>query len=115
MSLLKINFTFYKVDHSELSNDFIFQKRRAVVEMFKDAGFGDIVENGENKFANEFATPVEDTLYLPENDLFISYAFVFPARHGDISELLTNGIPKLFHNVNSNNLPFRLIVHTIFT
>ena len=64
MPQLEINFMFFRVDHSPLDNDFIFKKRREIAQMFENCGFGEIVENGENKFANTFAIPLLSRVFM---------------------------------------------------
>lgn len=115
MPQLEINFMFFRVDHSPLDNDFIFKKRREIAQMFENCGFGEIVENGENKFANTFAIPITDEYFEPENDLYIAYSLVIPCLHGEMQQLLMNGIPELYRDVNNIDLPFRLVTHVIYT
>ena len=91
----RISFQFFHRTHDPISNDLQFRIRKRVAEMMRTCEFGEITEAEDSKFVNQYAIPITDDYFIPENDLFISYRFGYPIIHGNLGRLLNNEIPEL--------------------
>lgn len=102
---LIIDFYFSLNEDGDINNGTIYRIRKYVVEMFRDYGFGDIVEEENDLFSNIQARPyisgfVDDT----HREMYIGYRF--NAREtNNLPQLLTTGIPNLYDTID-NNFPF---------
>ncbi len=95
-----------------IPNQTIYTLRQEVSRMFQTYGFGDVLETSPTTFANVNATPAIDVYDQVEEELHISYYWMFPLRVGDIMRLTIEGIPNLhiFANGLGCNLIFRTVI-----
>ena len=92
--LVELAMTFHTADHSPICNSTIRDIRERVAQMLENSEFGRKLENGD-QFGNEFAIPITDQYFDVDNELFISFSWIYPFRHGNFTELVTNGLFQL--------------------
>jgi len=107
MRELHVQFIFHGVKDQPMTNDLIFQLRREVSRRLEASGFGASIELEDGRtFENDFAVPVIDAYIDYENELHISYIWLYPLAlgHGDMAELVNNQIPRLMDFVSELNV-----------
>lgn len=104
MEHIDINFLFYDQDDTErtFSNHQLYEIRHEVSRVMEEAGFGAVMENGPEHFANTWAVPIDDVYLQPENHLFIAFSWRAPLIHGNLTSLVTHGIARLTEFVREN-------------
>lgn len=106
MRELHVQFIFHGERENPMSNDVQYQLRREVSRSLETAGFGASMEIEGHQFENEFAVPVIDLFIDYENELHITFIWLYPLSlgHGDMAELVTNQIPRLMEFVRERNV-----------
>lgn len=97
-ALVELTLTFHTQDHSPICNSTLRQIREQVAQMLENSEFGRKLEN-DDQFGNEFAIPVIDQYFDVDNELFLSFSWVYPLRHGNFKELITTGLFQLKSHV----------------
>lgn len=108
MTEFDLSFTFSKDLSENIENDELFHLRHMIAHALRNAGFGEIIVEAEDRFRNTHATPLNDMYYVPENHLFINFSWGYPLIHGDIVNLISEGIPMI---VNTAWMHYN--IHTI--
>lgn len=115
---VEIDFNFIVFHNNEIINHETEQIiRYAIVEMLRDCGYGSIINEDDGGVVNTYARPFNVGYSGGEhNEFFVGYTFPFnnDIDHGNLSELLTQGIPHFFDNM-TNQLPdIRVYVRTTY-
>ena len=73
-----------------IPNNLIYEIRRKLAETMRSSGFGAVRELDEHKFLNENAKACIDEYYRFDNELHITYIWIFPLEtgKGDLERLL---------------------------
>ena len=100
--MTRLSFQFLYRTHDPIENHVVYNIRKDIANMMRDCEFGEVLEQDESKFINEYAIPTTDDLFIPENDLFISFAFELPLRHGNLARLLVEEIPQFYRHINDD-------------
>lgn len=104
MSEFYLDFVFIKIGNTPFTEDECINIRRQVCTMMNAANFGTISENNGH-FANEYAIPLEDNPQeLNPHILTMTYAFIFPLAHGDLTFIFQNGLTRLGEIGRQNNV-----------
>ena len=100
---LHLNFVCHEHD---IDNDTLYQIRKCVAEMFRDSGFGDVIEDVNDTFRNEHITPnVVAFIGEDHREMFIGFLFnLDEILHGELPDLLIRGIP-FFVNMITHRFP----------
>lgn len=111
MRELSIKFIFQGLGGEEMTNDTMFQLRQELARILNICEFGAIIQHADGTFENDFANPVIDTFIAFENELHISFLWLYPLTlgHGDIVTLITQYVPGLatFAENHNASLTFR--------
>ena len=104
MSEFFLDFIFYTHDDITLRDDLVRTCRNAIADIMEHARFGAKTEN-DGRFGNTYAIPIDDIPH-PETPhiLKISYAFIYPLMHGDLSYLISEGLTELSEVGRRNHL-----------
>lgn len=86
---IELSFSFYYLDHREISNDVRYQLRRQIANMFELCHFGEMHEDQ--------LIPIRDDYVERDNVLFILFSFPNPPEHGDLGMIVTDGIPSILN------------------
>lgn len=107
MEHIDLNFLFFDRDHPDVpfTNQQLYEIRRELSRTMEEAGFGEQIQNGPDKFSNTWAMPVDDTVFEGENHdnhLFIAFTWRAPLAHGNLTDLINTGIPRLSTFIHDN-------------
>lgn len=86
---IELSFSFYYLDHAEISNDVIFQLRRQIANMFDLCHFGEMHEDQ--------LIPIRDEYVEREHELFMLFSFSYPPANGDLGILVTEGFSTILN------------------
>ncbi len=104
-------FVFKSNTDNLIPNQTLFELRREIARIMRDCEFGDIVEITPETFSNTFAHPNIDQFFPVENELHISYHWIFPLQHGNLMRIIYEEVPEL-HNF-ANRLGLVLTFRTV--
>lgn len=115
---VEIDFNFIAAhDNEDLDNNTQNIIRRHIVEMMRDCGYGEIVNDEELILTNTFIQPFAIS-YIGDGHHEMFFGYVFPltnnTTHGNITTLLTQGISNLFFTMNNHNPNVRVFVRTTY-
>lgn len=106
-------FIFHGNAGNNLSAAVVHDMRREVARILSQCGFGDMIENENGGFDNQFAVPSIDEYEAASDELHISYYWSCPFRagQGDMWRLQSVGVPEL--HAFAENLNAKLTFQTI--
>ena len=115
---VEIDFNFIAAHENEdLDNNTLNIIHRYVVEIMRDSGYGEIVDDEEFILANTFIRPFV-VGYIGDGHHELFFGYVFPltnnTAHGNIATLLTHGISNLFSNMNNYNPDIRVFARSTY-
>lgn len=96
-------------DNSPMSNSTLFSLRREVARTLRNSEFGEVRELPNRRFRNTFAKPVIDVYDPIENELYISYYFIFPLHHGSIPAFQDIHVPILSEFATASGVELTII------
>lgn len=109
-----VKFLFEKKSDNPISEDILYQLRSEVSLHLEHSGFGAHQECGDgSQFRNEFATPAIDHYDPTDNELYITYYWPWPLRHGNLTTLFTQCVPEL--QDYAKRMGTKLTFRSIFT
>lgn len=115
---IEIDFNFVAArEIDELDNNSQNIIRQCVVEMMRDCGYGDIVNDEEFFLANAFIRPfVIGFVGDGQHEMLIGYVVPLTndTGHGNITTLLTQGVSNLYINMNNQAPNIRVFVRTTY-
>lgn len=115
---VEIDFNFIAArEDDDLDNNSQNIIRHCVVEMMRDSGYGEIVNDDEFILTNTFIRPfVMGFVGAGQHELL--YGYVLPltndTRHGNLASLLIQGISNLYINMNNQAPNVRVFVRTTY-
>ena len=98
--LLRIDCVFNYLDGRVIENDTAYHIRQRLAQMFHECNFGNVIQNENDLFVNEFAGPFLDEIMEDENRLFIAYSLNYPLLVGDLNQLVTNGVTNFLNEIS---------------
>lgn len=115
---VEIDFNFIAAHQDEeLDNNTQNIIRYSIVEMMRDSGYGEIVNDEEFILTNTFIRPFVIG-YIGDGQHEMFFGYVFPltnnTTHGNIATLLTQGISNLISNMNNHIPDIRVFVRTTY-
>ena len=115
---VEIDFNFIAAhENDELDNNSQNLIRHCIVEMMRDSGYGDIVNDEEFILANTFIRPFVIG-FVGEGQHEMIFGYVFPltndTRHGNLATLLTQGVSNLYINMNNHTPNIHVFVRTTY-
>ena len=115
---VEVDFNFIAArENEELDNNTQNIIRHCIVEIMRDSGYGEIVNDDEFVLANTFIRPFVIG-YVGDGHHEMIFGYVLPltnnTSHGNIVTLLTEGISNLFFTMNNHNPDIRVFVRTTY-
>lgn len=114
MSRVELSYTFVKNENLDFENELLFNLRREIAQLMNNNGFGEIIENGTDKFANVYAEPFMDEYFRQNNELVVVYVFHTPLNNGDLAQLLGN-IVDFQNHIHNDYENVHVISQVVFT
>lgn len=115
---IEIDFNFVNFN-DDLDNDTVYNIRRSIAEMFRDSGFGDVIEGGDGRmyFTNEQAAPFTVSFIGEgQHELFVGYFLnITNDTSAHLSALLVNGAPQLYNRITENYPNVHTYIRTTYS
>ena len=115
---VEIDFNFIaEHENEDLDNNTQNIIHHYIVEILRDSGYGEIVNDEEFILANTFIRPfVVGYVGEGQHEMFFGYLFTLTndTMQGNLGTLLTQGVSNLYTNMNNYNPDIRVFVRTTY-
>ena len=90
-----IKFIFRSKTDNPISESVLYELRSEVAIHLEHCGFGGVVRQEDPVFENRYATPAINDYDPQEQELYLTYNWSWPLRHGNLTTLFTQCVPEL--------------------
>lgn len=90
-----IKFIFQSKSDNPISESVLYELRSEVALHLEHSGFGSVIRQDDPHFENRWATPAINDYDVTTHELYITYNWSWPLRHGNLTTLFTQCVPEL--------------------